>query len=35
MGRGGGQMVIVLTFYSNDLSLNLLEVYNFHCVNIA
>ena len=29
MGRGGDQMVSVLVFYSDDLSLNLAEVYTF------
>ena len=29
MGRGGGQVVSVLPFYSNDPSLNPAEVYNF------
>ena len=28
-GRGGGQVVSVLTFYSNDLSSNPAEVYSF------
>ena len=30
-GRGGGQVVSVLTFYSNDLSSNPAEVYSFFC----
>ena len=28
-GRGGGQVVSVLAFYSDDLSSNPAEVYNF------
>ena len=29
LGRGGGQVVSVLAFYSDDLSSNPAEVYNF------
>ena len=29
MGRGGGQVVSVLAFYSDDPSLNPADVYNF------
>ena len=32
MGRAGGQVVSVLEFYSNDLSLNPTEVYNFYSI---
>ena len=31
MGRGGGQVVIVLAFYSDDPSLNPAEAYSFFC----
>ena len=31
MGRGGGQVVSVLAFYSNDPSLNPAEDYSFNC----
>ena len=31
MGRGGGQVVSVLTFYSDDLSLNPAEAYSYFC----
>ena len=30
-GRGGGQVVSVLTFYSNDPSLNPADVRSFYC----
>ena len=29
LGRGGGQVVSVLAFYSDDLSLNPAEIFNF------
>ena len=31
MGRGGGQVVSVLAFYSDDPSSNLAEIYSFFC----
>ena len=31
LGRGGGQVVSVLAFYSNDPSLNPTEAYSFVC----
>ena len=31
LGRGGGQVVSVLAFYSDDLSSNLAEAYSFLC----
>ena len=31
VGRGGGQVVSVLAFYSNNPSSNLAEAYNFFC----
>ena len=31
MGRGGGQVVSVLDFYSNDPSSNPAEAYSFFC----
>ena len=30
-GRGGGQVVSMLAFYSNDLSSNPAEAYSFFC----
>ena len=36
LGRGGGgQVVSVLAFYSDDLSSNLAEGNHFYCVKIA
>ena len=32
LGSGGGQVVIVLAFYSNNPSSNPPEVYNFRCI---
>ena len=34
-GCGGGQVVSVFAVYSDDLSSNPAEVYNFYCVKIA
>ena len=34
MGRGGGQVVSVLAFYSDDPSSNPAEAYNFSCKNV-
>ena len=31
MGRGGGQVVSVLAFYSDDLSSNPADAYSFFC----
>ena len=31
LGRGGGQVVIVLAFYSDDPSSNPAEAYSFFC----
>ena len=33
--RGGGQVVSVLAYYSDNLSSNPAKVYNFFCVIVA